>query len=67
MHIGAILFNRLAGFCGGELRWGSVLICGAEKQDLIAPCPVVAGKKICRQLAAHKVAEVFDPVDIGNS
>ena len=66
MHIGAIFFNRLASFRGGELCWGAVFIGGAEKQDLIASRPMVAGKKICRQLAAHKVAEVFDPVDIGN-
>ena len=66
MHIGAILVNRLAGFRGGEFRRGAVLICGAEKQDLIASRPMVAGKKIRRQLAAHKVTEVFDPVDIGN-
>ena len=66
MHICAILFNRLAGFRGGKLCWGAVLICGAEKQDVIAPRPVVAREQIRRQLAAHKVAEVFDPIDIGN-
>ena len=66
MHIGAILGHWLAGFSGGQFGGRAVLIRCAEEQNLITARPVIACEQIRRQLAAHKVSKVFDPVDIRN-
>ena len=57
--------DRLAGPGGGELGRRAVLVGGADQQHLVAAGAHVAGIDVRRELAAHEVAEVLDPVDVG--
>ena len=66
VHLGAVLGHRLAGLGGGKLGRGAVLVGGAEEQHLVAPGALVAGEEIRRKLAAHEVAQMLDPVDVGD-
>ena len=62
---GAVVGDRLAGLGGGELGRGAVLVGGADEQHLVAAGAQVAGVDVGRELAADQVAEVLDPVDVG--
>ena len=66
VHFGAVLGDRLAGLGGGQLGGGAMFVRGAQKQHLVAAGPVVAGKEIGGQLGADEIAQVLDPVDIGD-
>ena len=66
IHLSAIFLDRFASFCRGQLGGGAVLIGGAKEQDFVTAGAQVAGIEISWQLAAHQIAEVLDPVDIGN-
>jgi len=63
-HFGTILVYRLASFFRSDLRWRAVLVCRADEHHLITAHTLVACKDICGQLAAHKIAQMLDPVDI---
>ena len=62
---GAVVGDRLARLGGGELGRGAVLVGGADQQDLVAAGAQVAGVDVGGELAADQVAEVLDPVDVG--
>ena len=66
IHLGAIFLDRLARFGGGEFGRGAVFVGGAEEQNLLPPATLVARIEVRRQLAAHKVTQMFDPVNIGD-
>ena len=51
---------------GGQFGGGAVFVGGTKKQNLMPAPAQVACVKVCGQLAAHQIAKVFDPVDIGN-
>ena len=66
MHRCAKFFHRLASLGGSQFGGCAMFIGGADKHHLMAAPAHVACKKIGGQLAAHKIAQVLDPVDIGN-
>ena len=66
MHLGAVFRHRLSGLCRGQFRRGAVFVGGAEKQHLVAAAALIASVEIGRKLAADQVAEMLDPVDVGN-
>ena len=43
-----------------------MLIGRAKEKHLVATAPEVAGIKICGQLRTDKVAQMLDPVDVGD-
>ena len=63
-HFRAVFLNRFTRFGRCQFRRRAMLIGGTEKQHLMAARTLETGVKIRRQLAAHKIAEVLDPVDI---
>ena len=65
-HLGAIVRDRLASLCGGEFGGGSVFVCGAEEEHLMATLAQVAGVEIGGELGADEIAQMFDPVDVGD-
>ena len=67
MHLGAIISNGLSGLCGGELGRGAMFVSGAQKQHFEPASTQVACVKVGRQLRPHQIAQVFDPVDVGDS
>ena len=66
VHFGAIVGDRLAGLGGGQFGRGAVFVGGADEHHLMAAGAGIAGKQIGRQLAAHQVAQMLDPVDVRN-
>ena len=66
MHLGAVIFDGFTRFGGGQFGGGAMLIRGAEEQDLIAARAHVSGIKIGRKLASDQIAQMLDPVNIGN-
>ena len=66
MHFGTIFCHWLARLGRSKLCRGSVFVRGAEKQHLVTPRTLVAGIEIGGQLAADEVAQMLDPVDVGN-
>ncbi len=66
VHLGAIILDRLAGLGGGELGRGAVLVGGADEHDLVAAAAHVAGIEIRRKLASDQIAQMLDPVDVGD-
>ncbi len=65
VHLGAVIFHRLAGLGGGKLGRRAVLVGGADEHHLMAHRAVEPGEKVGRQLAADQRAQVLDAVDIG--
>ncbi len=55
VHFGAIFRDRFARFGGGQFGGGAVFVCGTQEQHLVTARAQIAGVKIGRQLAAHKV------------
>ena len=43
-----------------------MFIGGADEHHLMPPAPHIAREQVCGQLAAHKVAQMLDPVDVGD-
>lgn len=66
MHFGAIFGNRLARLGSGKLCWCAMLVRGADEHHLIATLTHIAREQIGGKLRAHQIAQVLDPVDIGN-
>ena len=66
VHFGAIGLDRFACLGGGEFGGGAVFVGGADEHDLVAARAHVAGEEVGGQLAADEVAEVLDPVDVGD-
>ncbi len=65
-HVGAELLDRDARLGGGKLGRGAVFVGGAEEQHLVPARAVVAGEKVGGQLGADEVAQMLDPVDVGD-
>jgi len=55
----------LAGLHGSELGRRSVLVGGADEEDVVADLPPEAGMDVGRQQRAHEIAEMLDAVHIG--
>ena len=66
MHFPAVIFNRLTGLGSGQFCRGSVFICCAQEQNFITARAGITGVKVGWKLAADQIAEVFDPVDVGD-
>ena len=66
VHFGAVVRDGLAGLGRGKLCRSTVFVGRAEKEHFVAAAALVARENIGGQLGAHEIAEVFDPVDIGN-
>ena len=66
VHLRAVLGHRQTGLGGGEFGRGAVLVGGAEEQHLVPPAAHVAGVEVGGQLRAHEVAQMLDPVDVGD-
>ena len=66
VHRRAVFGDRHPRAGGGELRGRAVLVGGAQEQHLVAPRAPVARVKVGRKLRAHEVAQVLDPVDVGD-
>ena len=66
VHLGAELLDRLAGLGGGKFCRGAVFVGGADEHHLMPAAPHVAGEKVGGKLGADEIAEVLDPVDVGN-
>ena len=66
MHFRAIFGNRFPRLCRGQFRRRAVFIRGAQEQHFVAAPAQIAGIEVRRQLAAHKITQMFDPVDIRN-
>src|SRR3954464_15739921 len=67
VHLRAVLVDRKTGFMRRELSRRAVFVRCADKEDLIAARTLEARIGVRRQHGADKVAEMFDPVDIGQS
>ncbi len=65
-HLSAVFGHGLACFGSRQFSGGAVFISSTQKQDFIAACTLITGIKVGRQLTAHKIAEVLDPVDVGD-
>ncbi len=66
VHLGAVVGHRLAGFGGGQFGGRAVFVGGADEHHLVPAGALVAGEQVRRKLAAHQVAQMLDPVDVGN-
>ena len=66
VHFSAIFFNRLTRFGSSQFGGGAMFIRRTQKQYLMPARALVAGIEVRRQLAAHKVAQMLDPVDVRN-
>ena len=66
VHLGAVVRDGLAGLGGGKLGRGAVFVGGAEKEHLVPAAPQVAGIEVGGKLGAYEIAEVLDPVDVGD-
>ena len=67
VHFGAVFGHRLARLGRRQFGRGAVLIGRTDEHHLIADGPVEPREQVGRQLAAHKVAQMLDAVDIRNS
>ncbi len=63
--LGAIFFDRLAGRARRELRRRSVLVGGAQEQDVKPLRPLEPREDVRRQHRADEIAEMLDAVDVG--
>ncbi len=66
VHLGAVFGHRLAGLGGGQFGGRAVFVGGAEEHHLVPARALVAGIEIGGQLRAHQIAQMLDPVDIGD-
>jgi hypothetical protein len=66
VHLGAEFRNRLFSLGRSQLGRGAVFICGTQEHHFIPPATLITCVKIRWQLRADQVAEVFDPVDVGD-
>ena len=65
-HLGAVLIDGLSGLGCSQFGGRAVFVGGAQEQNLIAARTVVAGIKVRWKLASNEIAEVLDPVDVGD-
>ena len=63
-HLRAIRGDGLVRLGRGQFGRCAMLVGGTQEKHLVAPGAHVAGVKIGGQLAAHKVAEMLDPINI---
>ena len=66
VHLGAVFFHGFARLGGSKLGGGAVFVGGADEHHLMPHRAVEAGEEVGRQLGADEVAEMLDPVDVGN-
>ena len=66
MHLRAIVGDGLARLGRRQFRGRAVFVGRTDEHHLVAAPAQIARVKIGRQLAAHKVAQMLDAVDIGN-
>ena len=66
VHLGTVFRHRLVRLGSGQFRRCAVLVGGAEEHHLIAASALEPGIQVGRQLAAHQVAQMLDPVDVGD-
>jgi hypothetical protein len=65
MHFRAVFRNRQPGLVGGQFRRRTVLIRRADEENLVPAGSMEPSAGIRRKHRANKIAQMLDPIDVG--
>src|SRR5262245_47541393 len=65
VHLLAVFFDREARFMGSKFRRSTMLVGGANEQNLVSTSAMKSSAGISGQHGTDKIAEMLDPIDVG--